>query len=547
MSVFRPTTFLILCTAIFLLCTSCNDQKIISVKPSVIPNPEQLTTADGHFVWDDDVFLEVDDSLQPAAELLTLYTEKSTGKYASQGSKKISLKLDSSIANNEGYKLVVSPESIQLTSSSLAGAFRGVQTIRQLLPPCIENGSCDGKISIPSVTVVDAPKFIYRGLHLDVGRHFFPVDFVKKYIDMIALMKMNTFHWHLTEDQGWRIEIKKYPRLTSHGAYRKETIIGHNNDEPQQFDGKRYGGFYTQDEIKEVVQYATERGITIIPEIEMPGHSQAAISAYPELGCTGDSIDVATKWGVFEDIYCPKEETFAFLEDVLDEVMALFPSEYIHIGGDEAPKKRWKECKYCQELIKREGLKDEHGLQSYFIHRIEKYLNSKGRQIIGWDEILEGGLAPNATVMSWRGTGGAVEAARQHHDVILTPGSHCYFDHYQSENKDEPLAIGGYLPLEKVYDFNPVPAELTEEEAAYVLGAQGNLWTEYITTPEYAEYMAFPRAIALSEVLWTGTETKDYDAFLSRLTEFKKRMDAMGIHYSDHVDRYVPETLKPAK
>ena len=378
MSVFRPTTFLILCTAIFLLCTSCNDQKIISVKPSVIPNPEQLTRADGHFVWDDDVFLEVDDSLQPAAELLTLYTEKSTGKYASQGSKKISLKLDSSIANNEGYKLVVSPESIQLTSSSLAGAFRGVQTIRQLLPPCIENGSCDGKISIPSVTVVDAPKFIYRGLHLDVGRHFFPVDFVKKYIDMIALMKMNTFHWHLTEDQGWRIEIKKYPRLTSHGAYRKETIIGHNNDEPQQFDGKRYGGFYTQDEIKEVVQYATERGITIIPEIEMPGHSQAAISAYPELGCTGDSIDVATKWGVFEDIYCPREETFAFLEDVLDEVMALFPSEYIHIGGDEAPKKRWKECKYCQELIKREGLKDEHGLQSYF-----KYSANSGRWLEG--------------------------------------------------------------------------------------------------------------------------------------------------------------------
>ena len=326
---------------------------------------------------------------------------------------------------------------------------------------------------------------------------------------------MNTFHWHLTEDQGWRIEIKKYPKLQEIAAFRKETLIGHYNDQPHQFDGKPYGGFYTQEQIKEVVAYAKTRQVTIIPEIEMPGHSQAAIAAYPELGCSGEQVEVATKWGVFDEVYCPKESTFKFLEDVIDEVVALFPGKYIHIGGDEAPKTNWKNCEYCQKLIKKEGLKDEHGLQSYFIARMEKYINTKGKQIIGWDEILEGGLAPNATVMSWRGTSGAVQAAKEGHDVILTPGSHCYFDHYQSENENEPLAIGGFLPLEKVYHFNPIPEGLTDKEATYVLGAQGNVWTEYMQTEKQVEYMAFPRAVALSEVLWSSPEHKNYSDFIT--------------------------------
>ena len=351
----------------------------------------------------------------------------------------------------------------------------------------------------------------------------------------MSKLKMNTFHWHLTEDQGWRIEIKKYPKLQEIAAFRDETLIGHYSNQPHKFDGKKYGGFYTQEEIKDIVKYASERQITVIPEIEMPGHSQAAIAAYPELGCTSKQVKVATKWGVFNDIYCPKEDTFKFLEDVIDEVVDLFPGKYIHIGGDEAPKTNWKNCAHCKQLIKKEGLKDEHGLQSYFITRMEKYINSKGKQIIGWDEILEGGLAPNATVMSWRGTNGAIEAAKQKHDVILTPGSHCYFDHYQSDNENEPLAFGGFLPLEKVYGFNPIPEELTKEEAKYVLGAQGNVWTEYIPTPEQVEYMAFPRAIALAEVVWSSPENKNYDDFVKRLDIFNKRLDAMDVNYANHL------------
>lgn len=366
----------------------------------------------------------------------------------------------------------------------------------------------------------------------------------------MAMLKMNTFHWHLTEDQGWRIEIKKYPKLQEVAAWRDETLIGHYNDMPHQYDGKRYGGFYTQEEIKEIVAYATERHITVIPEIEMPGHSQAAIAAYPELGCTGENPGVAKLWGVFEHIYCPKEETFTFLEDVLDEVIALFPGTYIHIGGDEAPKVHWKNCSNCQAVIKREGLKDEDELQSWFITRMEKYLNSKGKQIIGWDEILEGGLAPNATVMSWRGTAGAVEAAKKGNKVVMTPNSHCYFDYYQSENDGEPLAIGGFVPLEKVYHFNPVPDGITEEEAQYITGAQGNLWTEYIKDEKHVEYMVFPRMIALSEVVWTNSKTKNYPDFVSRLLHFHKRLDALDVNYANHLfevsGRLVSENNQPA-
>ncbi len=535
MKVFRPITLVLICTAFIFLQTACTPKKSIVQKPSIIPIPNHQELGDGVFKWDDDVFIAFENSLAPAANLLKLLTEKSLGKISANGTKKIELKLNPNLVNPEAYTLQVTPQNITITAKSLQGAFYGVQTLRQLLPPCIENATCNTEVAIPAITIEDAPYFKYRGMHLDVGRHFFPVAFIKKYIDMLAMLKMNTFHWHLTEDQGWRIEIKKYPKLTTHAAYRKETLIGHYSNQPHKFDGKKYGGFYTQEEIKDVVAYAASRGITIIPEIELPGHSQAAISAYPELGCTGKPIDVATKWGIFEDIYCPKESTFTFLENVFDEVLQLFPSNYIHIGGDEAPKTRWESCENCQKRIKQEGLKDEHELQSYFITRIEKYLNSKGRKIIGWDEILEGGLAPNATVMSWRGTAGAIEAAKQGHDVILTPGSHCYFDHYQSDDETEPLAIGGLTTLEKVYHFNPIPKELTPEQSKYVLGAQGNVWTEYMKTPDKVEYMVFPRILALSEVVWSYNKNKNYNDFLQRVLAFNKRLDALSVNYANHL------------
>lgn len=524
-----------------LLIFSCKkeDEKILISDASIIPVPKSITNYNsGTFVFNAPVSFTYDKELSLAAELFQTYLENSSSTPLltnnKEAQKAIVFKLDDSIKAVEGYRLNIIQNKIILKVKTLQGAFLGVQTLRQLLPPCLENNSCgEITIGINSIDIQDEPAFKYRGMHLDVGRHFFSVDFIKKYIDLLAMMKMNTFHWHLTEDQGWRIEIKKYPKLTSHAAYRKETLIGHYNDQPHQFDGKQYGGFYTQEEIKDIVQYATGRGITVIPEIELPGHSQAAISAYPELGCTGENVAVATKWGVFKEIYCPKESTFKFLENVLDEIIELFPSKYIHIGGDEAPKANWKNCDHCQQLIKSEGLKDEHKLQSYFITRIEQYLNSKGRQIIGWDEILEGGLAPNATVMSWRGTSGAVEAAKQHHDVILTPGSHCYFDHYQSDNENEPLAIGGFLPLEKVYQFNPIPEELSKEEAQYVLGAQGNVWTEYMKTSDHVEYMIFPRIAALSEVVWSPN--KDYPDFLKRLEHFNKRLDLLDVNYANHI------------
>jgi hexosaminidase len=367
-------------------------------------------------------------------------------------------------------------------------------------------------------------------MHLDVGRHHFPVAFVKRYIDILAAYKFNTFHWHLTEDQGWRIEIRKYPRLTAVGGCRAETMLEKNFD-PYVGDGVPYCAYYTQDEIREVVEYARARYVTVIPEIEMPGHSVAALAAYPELACTEGPFEVATVWGVKQDIYCPSEETFAFLEDVLTEVMELFPSRYIHIGGDEAPKARWEESELAQEVMRREGLADEHELQSYFIRRIERLLLASGRRLIGWDEILDGGLAPEATVMSWRGMDGGIEAARQGHDVIMTPTSHVYFDYYQGDPRFEPLAIGGLTTLEKVYGFEPVPEELTAEEARHVLGAQANLWTEYIKTPQYAEYMALPRMLALAEVVWSPKDARDWDSFAGRLPVELRRLDELGVNY----------------
>jgi len=518
-----------------LLITACFKQYKTATIPSIIPIPNEQLITKGVFELSSDTKLTYDESLKSVALFFKSYIENGRNIQLNTSSKNtIHFKIDTAISNNEGYQLKITPSKILISANSKKGAFYAFQSLRQLLPADFEKTK-ESKFAIQCLEIKDAPQFGYRGMHLDVGRHFFSVDFIKKYINLMSMLKMNTFHWHLTEDQGWRIEIKKYPKLQEIAAFRNETLIGHHNNLPHQFDGKKYGGFYTQEEIKDVVKYASERQITIIPEIEMPGHSQAAIAAYSELGCSGKQIEVATKWGVFNEVYCPKESTFKFLEDVIDEVVALFPGKYIHIGGDEAPKTNWKNCDYCQKLIRKEGLKDEHGLQSYFIARMEKYINSKGKQIIGWDEILEGGLAPNATVMSWRGTSGAIQAAKEGHDVILTPGSHCYFDHYQSDNENEPLAIGGFLPLEKVYAFDPIPEELNEQEAIYVLGAQGNVWTEYMQTEKQVEYMAFPRVVALSEVLWSSPENKNYTDFINRLEQYQKRLDQLDVNYANHM------------
>ncbi|MDD7913092.1 beta-N-acetylhexosaminidase [Polaribacter ponticola] len=535
MGTFRLTTRFIIHTTIILLLTACFKENKNPISSLIIPIPTEQVIKKGAFLLNSQTKLTFDKELEDVATFFKSYVENQKNIELNSGEKtKIHFKIDTSITNKEGYQLTISTSEITIAAKSQKGAFYAFQTIRQLLPSDFE-ASKENEFAIQCLEIKDAPRFSYRGMHLDVGRHFFSVDFIKKYLDLMSMLKMNTFHWHLTEDQGWRIEIKKYPKLQEIAAYRDETLIDHYNDQPHKFDGKKYGGFYTQEEIKEVVKYATERQITIIPEIEMPGHSQAAISAYPELGCTNEQVKVATKWGVFEEVYCPKESTFKFLEDVIDEVVALFPGKYIHIGGDEAPKTNWNKCKHCQKLIKKEGLKNEHELQSYFITRMEKYINIKGKQIIGWDEILEGGLAPNATVMSWRGTKGAIEAAKEKHNVILTPQSHCYFDHYQSTNENEPIAIGGFLPLEKVYSFNPIPKELTKEEAKYVLGAQGNVWTEYMQTPEKVEYMAFPRMIALSEVVWSKSDTKNYNEFVKRLEFFNKKLDVINVNYANHL------------
>jgi len=427
---------------------------------------------------------------------------------------------------HEAYELHITENKIIIRGQN-SGIFYGFQTLLQLLPPIISD-----TIHINSMEINDYPRFQWRGMHLDVSRHFFPKEFIFRYIDYLAMYKMNTFHWHLTDDQGWRIEIKKYPLLTQVGAWRKGTLIGHSSDEALLADTVPYGGYYSQEDIREVVAYAQARHITIVPEIEMPGHSMAALKAYPQFSCSGKQQDVATAWGVFEHVFCTKDEVFYFLEDVLTEVMELFPGTYIHIGGDECPKTSWKKCSACQSRIQSEGLKDEYELQSYFITRIEKFINSKGRKLIGWDEILEGGLAPNAAVMSWRGTEGGIEAAQSKHYAVMTPGSHCYFDHYQGDPTNEPLAIGGYTTVEKVYSYEPVPTELNKDEAKYILGAQGNVWTEYMNNEKHVEYMIFPRMCALAEVVWSPAEKKEWVNFRTRLIKHFDYFDQRSINYS---------------
>jgi hexosaminidase len=495
-----------------------------------IPKPQNTLVGKGSFYINTKTYIQADENsfeanyLKEAIQIQTGLHLKTTSKNNSKNIQLVLLEPKIANFNKEKYEIVVSDSEIVISALTNQGLFYGIQTLLQMVPFEKKN-----EIAIPWIKISDAPKYAWRGMHLDVCRHYFPITFIKKYIDYLAHYKMNTFHWHLTEDQGWRIEIKKYPKLTEIGAWRNGSMIGRYDD--QKFDDIKYGGFYTQEEIKEVVAYASQRHVTIIPEIEMPGHSLAALAAYPELSCTGGPFEVGKKWGVFDDVYCPKEETFTFLENVLSEVMALFPSEYIHIGGDECPKTRWKSCAHCQRLIKEKGLKDEHELQSYFIQRIEKFVNSKGRKIIGWDEILEGGLAPNAAVMSWRGTEGGIAAAKQKHFVVMSPGSHCYFDHYQGKPENEPLAIGGFTSLEKVYNFNPMPKELNLEEQKYILGAQANVWTEYILTPEQVEYMIMPRMSALAEVLWGTAKPENYLDFKTRLQAQENWLKNNNINY----------------
>ena len=432
-------------------------------------------------------------------------------------------------ADSERYHLVVTPRGATLSAARPAGLLHGLETIRQLLPTEGERAA-SARWAIPAVVIDDAPRFPYRGVLVDVARWYYPPEFIEKVIDLLALYKLNALHLHLTDDQGWRLEIMKYPRLTEIGAWRKETILG-QNFRPYIGDGKPHGGFYTQQQMRHLVAYAAARHVTVIPEIEMPGHASAALAAYPELSCTGGPFHVSPRWGVHEDIYCPSERTLAFLEDVLTEVMQIFPSTYVHIGGDEVPKTRWKESAVAQEVMRREKLATEEDLQGWFIRRIEGFLRAHGRRLIGWDETLEGGLAPEATVMSWRGTAGGIAAAQQGHDVIMTPTTPMYFDYYQGNPSSEPLAIGGFVPLDSVYAYEPVPAVLTPEQAAHVLGAQGNLWTEYIPTPAQAEYMLLPRMLALSEVLWSPEAARSWTGFLQRLPAQLARLDAMGVRY----------------
>jgi len=513
-------------------------------KYNVIPYPQQLIPQSGSFVFNANTRVICDLNQTEIRKLAIQFSEHfqvvsalklNVSPFQSDTTNTLIFE-NTKTENPEGYHLTVTSKTIRIKAGSSNGFFYALQTLYQLMPVEIYGRK---KVvlkawSVPGVQITDAPRFAYRGLHLDVCRHFFPVEFIKKYIDAMAIHKLNYFHWHLTDDQGWRIEIKKYPKLTEVGSKRDETLIGYYFGRSLQlFDGKPYGGFYTQAEAREIVAYARERFITVIPEIEMPGHAQAAIASYPFLSCTKDpTIKVATKWGVFPDVFCPRDSTFKFLEDVLTEIMDIFPGKFIHIGGDECPKDRWKACSDCQALIKKENLKDENELQSYFIKRIERFVNSKGRQIIGWDEILDGGLAPNATVMSWRGVRGGIAAAKNGNDVIMTPSAQCYFDHYQSNPVTEPVTIGGYLPLGMVYRYEPVPTELNADEAKHILGAQANLWTEYMPESDNVEYMAFPRVSALSEMLWSTRENRNWDLFRNRMNVQMERYKLLNINVS---------------
>jgi len=537
----RMHKVLMFCLALFplaVLMSSC-DREPSAV--GIVPKPVDLKVHAGHFRLDSAVRIVLQNAADTNSRMAVNYLngkiKELLGSPLGIAEKKVRgpriiVNVDSTLTfHPEGYEMKVARKRITINARTAQGAFYAFQTLLQLTPPSAGSpGIQKGMIRIPCVTVKDYPRFSYRGMHLDVCRHFFPVEFILKQLDVMAMYKLNTFHWHLTEDQGWRIEIKKYPLLTQIGSRRTEG------------EGFEYGGYYTQDDIRKVVKYAQERFIRVIPEIEMPGHALAALAAYPQLSCTGGPFKVRNFWGVEENVFCAgREETFGFITDVLTEVAALFPSEYIHIGGDECPKNRWKNCPRCQERIRQEGLKDEAELQSYFIKRVEKILLSLGKKMIGWDEILEGGLAPSATVMSWRGEEGGIDAAMQGHDVVMTPGDWVYLDHYQGSPKVEPVAIGGYTTLEESYNYDPLPEKLPADKHHFILGCQGNIWTEYMYTPEKVEYMAYPRIIALAEVNWSPKESRNFADFLSRMNNQFPRLDARGINYHIPLPEGPPE------
>ena len=511
--------------------------------PSIIPQPVKLEKRDGRFVLSARTRIHVAEGTRDLGYFLADLLRPATGlrlqvTSAAPTAGAIVLSIDPAAASDapEAYHLEVTRSRITIRGAGPAGVFYGIQTLRQLFPPEIfrEAKLETVKWEAPAAVIDDAPRFRWRGAMLDVSRHFMPKEFVKKFIDLLALHKMNSFHWHLTDDQGWRIEIKRYPRLTEVGAWRKETIVGKPSKDPalNVFDRERHGGFYTQDDVREIVAYARDRFINVIPEIEMPGHSQAAIAAYPELGNLDQPLEVSTTWGIHQNILNPEESTIRFMENVLTEVMALFPSEYIHIGGDEADKTQWRASPKVQARIRQLGLKDEAEMQSYFTRQIDAFLTAHGRRLLGWDEILEGGLAQGATVMSWRGVAGGVTAARAEHNVVMAPTTHTYFDYYQSADHDsEPLAIGGLLPLETVYQFDPIPSELSPAASRHILGAQGQIWTEYIKDAKQVEFMAFPRLSALAEVLWTPPARRNFEDFNARLTTHLRRLSVLDVNY----------------
>lgn len=524
---------------------ACSEKRTLNSDYEIIPKPLDVNCkGDASFLLKDGVaviYPENNQKMQDNAEFLVNYVEKQTGvKLTSHAGMPVDgaicLTLDLNDDNAEAYKLIVNDKRVCISGASEAGVFYGIQTLRKSLPV-----AQDINVNLSAVEIYDKPRFAYRGAMLDVARHFYTVDEVKTFIDMLALHNINRFHWHLTDDQGWRIEIKKYPKLMSVASERKETVVGRWYSGI--YDGKPYGGYYTQDELRDVIDYAAKRHITIIPEVDLPGHMQAALTAYPELGCTGGPYEVRTIWGVSQDVLCVGNDfTLQFVKDVLSEVADIFPSEYIHIGGDECPKVRWEKCPKCQERIKSLGLKSdakhtkEQRLQSYMIQEAAKYLKEKGKRIIGWTEILEGGLVPDATLMSWIGESGGIEAAHQHHDVIMTPNTYLYFDYYQSKKvEDEPLAIGGYLPIEKTYNYEPMPKELTKEEQQYIKGVQANLWTEYIPVFSQVQYMVLPRLGAAAEVQWTDPSKKDYKDFLRRVPHLVAVYDCYGWNYATHV------------
>lgn len=528
----------------FAIITACGD-KDVTADFNIVPLPNQITKIEGKdFVLSSKtkiVYPKNNPDIERTANFLADYISESTGyrleTTTENQDNSIVLMAQLSTDNNEAYTLKVNEKGILINGATPAGTFYGVQTLRKAIPAVAHKKN----VVFENIEINDAPRFKYRGMQLDVSRHFFNADSVKRYIDLLAFHNMNRFHWHLTDDQGWRVPIEKYPKLTEIGAYRDETVIGYN--ESNTYDGKRYGGYYTRDEIIDIIKYARDRFITIIPEIDMPGHMSAALASYPQLGCTGKGYKTATKWGIFDDVLCMgNDSVLQFAFDVLDEITELFPSEFVHIGGDECPKTRWMECPKCQARIKELKLKDdkehtaEEKLQSWFMHQVEMHLAEKGRKVIGWEEILEGGIGPNATVMSWRGMDGGYTAVKQKHDAIMTPNSHLYFDYYQSEDtENEPLAYNGYVPIEKVYSLNPIPDKLSPSEQKHIIGVQANMWSEYAPTFRQVEYMVLPRMCALSEVQWCNADRRDFFKFLKRLPKIIEFFQRDSFNYSKRV------------